>query len=134
MANQNASGNAAGGEGEEAITPPAGNASTPNADDARKAERQRVNGILACDEAKTRKGLAHHLAMNTDMSVDDAKAALAAAPEEKEAAVDPLAAAMSGSENPNVGNDGGGDAGGDGAQMTAGQRISKTHAKLSGRK
>jgi signal peptide peptidase SppA len=132
MANQNASGNAAGGEGEEAITPPTGNASTPNVDDARKAERERVNSILACDEAKSRKGLAHHLAMSTDMSVDAAKATLAAAPEEKQAAVNPLDAAMSGTDNPNVGNDGGGDAGGE-PQMTAGQRISKTHAKLSGR-
>lgn len=133
MANQNVSGNAAGGEGGgEDITPTPATASTANIDDARKAERERVNGILACDEAKTRKALANHLAMHTDMSVDAAKAVLAAAPEEKEAVVDPLAAAMSGSEHPNVGNDGGGDAG-DGQQISAGQRISKTHSKLTGR-
>jgi len=44
------------------------------------AEKQRVAGITGCDEAKGREALANHFAMNTAMSVDDAKAALAVAP------------------------------------------------------
>jgi len=44
------------------------------------AERSRIGGILALDEAKGRGDLAAHLAMNTDMSVDAAKGVLAASP------------------------------------------------------
>lgn len=42
-----------------------------------KAERERISGIMNCEEAKGRSKLANHLAMNTSMSVDDAKAVLA---------------------------------------------------------
>jgi len=47
----------------------------------RKAERARISAITGCDEAKGRESLAAHFAFNTDMTVEDAKAALAAAPE-----------------------------------------------------
>lgn len=48
--------------------------------DAAKAERTRMSGITSCEEAKGREALASHLALNTEMSVDQAKGILAAAP------------------------------------------------------
>jgi len=53
-----------------------------SAADARKAERQRISEITGCDEAKGKSKLANHLALNTEMSVEDAKAVLAAAADE----------------------------------------------------
>lgn len=65
------------------------------------AEKQRVAGITALEEAKGREALANHIAMNTSMSVEDAKAMLAAAPAAAaatetptEPATDPLNTAM----------------------------------------
>lgn len=61
---------------------------------ATTAANERIQGILALDEANGREDLAQHFAFKTQMSVDDAKAALAAAPataqaaEEAEAEVD----------------------------------------------
>lgn len=75
---------------------------------ARQAERARVNGILTCDEAKGRESLANHIAMNTEMSVDDAKKMLAASPKaEAKAETKPngFEAAMANTPNPNVGAD-----------------------------
>lgn len=45
-----------------------------------KAERERINGIVNSEEAKGRSATALHFAMNTDMSADAAKAALAGVP------------------------------------------------------
>lgn len=79
--------------------------------DARIAERARVSGIVGSEEAKGREALANHFAMNTDMSVEDAKAALAVAPKAEAApaaeAAKPNAfeAAMNASQHPNVGSD-----------------------------
>jgi signal peptide peptidase SppA len=50
------------------------------ATEARTAERTRVSGIINCEEAKDRTALANHLAMNTDLSVEQAQAILKAAP------------------------------------------------------
>lgn len=50
------------------------------------AERERIQGILACDESKNRRELAFHLSMNTDLTVEAAKAILAASPEKEEKA------------------------------------------------
>ncbi|WP_316185372.1 MULTISPECIES: hypothetical protein [unclassified Bradyrhizobium] len=55
-------------------------ASAPSATDAVKAERDRIAAINALPEAKGREGLAMTLATSTDMSVDQVRAALAAAP------------------------------------------------------
>lgn len=44
------------------------------------ADRARIAAITGCDEAEGRSALANHIAMNTDMDVDAAKAMLAAAP------------------------------------------------------
>ncbi len=86
------------------------------AQNARVAERARVSSIMGCEEAKGREALASHFAMNTDMSVDQAKAALAVAP--KAAAEAPTSTqqasstntmfqqAMDATGNPNVGADG----------------------------
>lgn len=55
------------------------------------AERERIQGIQGSDEAKARPTLASHIAMNTSMSIDEAKSLLAASAEEKKA--EPEAAA-----------------------------------------
>jgi ClpP class serine protease len=70
-------------------------------------ERVRIKGIQGCDEAKGREGLAAHLAFETSMSADQAKALLAASPKAtgEDKADNPFAAAMQ-NGNPNVGADG----------------------------
>lgn len=82
------------------------------AQEARTAERTRVSGIIGCEEAKGRESLANHLAMKTEMSVDEAKAILAASPvtaaatpaaDSAPAATNQFAAAMDATKNPNVG-------------------------------
>lgn len=83
--------------------------------DAVAAERARASGILALDEAKGREALAQHFATKTGMSVEDAKAALAAAA--KEAKGGALGTAMAGVGNPEVGA--GGDDAAAGAQDDA---------------
>jgi signal peptide peptidase SppA len=81
-----------------------------------KAERERVSAIVNCDEAKDKGKLAMHLATNTTLTVEDAKATLAVAPAEVTAAAtttvvegNPLAAAMAAEaakgKNPEVGAD-----------------------------
>lgn len=78
---------------------------------AKTAERTRIQGILGCEEAKGREQMANHLAMNTDMSVEDAKKLMAVAPvakpaeAPKAAAANPFEAAMDATKNPNVGAD-----------------------------
>lgn len=46
--------------------------------EAATAAQQRIGAILQCDEAKDRRKAAEHIAFNTQMSVDDAKAMLKA--------------------------------------------------------
>lgn len=70
---------------------------------ARKAERERVAAIIGCEEAKGREQLAQHVASNTDLSVEQAKAMLNAAPKTS-SVTNPLAAAMAGVKNPEVGS------------------------------
>lgn len=79
---------------------------TLNAADTEKNERARISGIMKCEESEGRRELAEHLAFNTDMSVEAAKAILGAAPK-KEAApaasASPFDAAMTATGNPDVG-------------------------------
>lgn len=76
--------------------------------EAAGAERTRMRAILTCDEAKDRTALAEHIAFNTSMSVDEAKAMLAAAPKQApQGTTNPFETAMAATENPNVGADGG---------------------------
>lgn len=99
------------------------------------AERARVAGILACDEAKDRPSLARHLATNTNMSLDDAKAALAAAAVETKpkAGVNPLDAAM-GAGGPNVGAGSEADAGQGNTPQSAAARILAAQSAATGLK
>ena len=85
--------------------------------EAKQAERQRVGAIIGHPNAKGREAMANHLALNTEMSVDDAAALLAVAPvaqvaepEKKDEAAKPknekFVEAMNQDDHPNVGPDG----------------------------
>ena len=85
--------------------------------EAKQAERQRVGAIIGHPNAKGREAMATHLALNTEMSVDDAAALLAVAPvahvevvEKTEEAAKPknekFVKAMNQDDHPNVGPDG----------------------------
>lgn len=85
--------------------------------EAKQAERQRVGAIIGHPNAKGREAMANHLALNTDMSVDDAAALLAVAPvarvevvEKTEEAAKPknekFVEVMNRDDHPNVGPDG----------------------------
>ncbi len=85
--------------------------------EAKQAERQRVGAIIGHPNAKGREAMANHLALNTDMSVDDAAALLAVAPvahvevvEKTEEAAKPknekFVETMNKDDHPNVGPDG----------------------------
>ena len=109
--------------------------------DARVAERARVAGITGCEEAKGRTSLANHLAMNTSMSVDEAKAILAAAPAEasttpgKTAGANPFKQAMDADKHPNVGADAGEGGGGEQDESaSAAKSILAAQAAATGRK
>lgn len=56
---------------------------------ATTAERQRMDAVLGCEEAKDKQGLARHLASSTDMSVEQIQATLKVASPEKAAALTP---------------------------------------------
>lgn len=126
-----------------AAAPAANQAAAPTVDQAavQKAERERVSGILTCEEAKGRSALANHFALNTSMSVDDAKAALNVAPKEA-AAVEPkkeekadapnkLEQAMNNTAQPNVGADPAAAAAANG-NVPASARILKNYEAASG--
>lgn len=93
---------------------PAANAGTVDQAAVQKAERDRVQGILNCEEAAGKSKMANHLAFNTNMSLADAKAMLAVAGKDEAAAPaqtqqpaeSGFAAAMNRSGNPQVGADG----------------------------
>ena len=85
--------------------------------EAKQAERQRVGAIIGHPNAKGREAMATHLALNTEMPVDDAAALLAVAPvahvevvEKTEEAAKPknekFVEAMNQDDHPNVGPDG----------------------------
>jgi signal peptide peptidase SppA len=96
--------------------------------DAAKAERARVSGIQTCEEAKGRESLANHLALNTDMSVDAAKAILAASPKATAPAGNAFRAAMDSTGNPNIGADASGEA--DGEKPSRVARLLQTASKV----
>ena len=111
------------------------------AQEARAAERARIQGIQSCDESKGREKLASHLALNTDLSVEAAKAILAASPVEKSEAAKPAAAAnqfeaaMNASTHPQVGADATGDAPSQEEQAaTSASKILADFSLASGRK
>lgn len=103
--------------------------------EARKAERVRMSAITGCEEAKGKPALASHLATNTELSVEEAKALLAvAAPEQQASPGKPeenkFAAAMNASDHPNVGADSAD--GTDGQQLSAGKRILADYQAATG--
>ncbi len=116
------------------------------AQEARTAERARMGSILGCEEAKGREALANHIAMKTDMSLEDAKAMLAASAKAEPAAAattttaQPAANAngnkaafenaMNVTGNPNVGADGEG--GGESADDKAATSILSAHSAATG--
>ncbi len=76
-----------------------------NAAQAVSAERTRVQAILTSAEAEGRGELAQHLAFSGDMPAEAAVALLAKSPKAVPAKADPLARAMAGEKNPQVGAD-----------------------------
>lgn len=74
--------------------------------------KERIKGIMSCEEAKGRAEMAEHIAFNTSMSVEDAKALLNVSPRQTEApaATAPakpennanFTAAMNNGEQPNI--------------------------------
>lgn len=106
-------------------------------------DRARSSAIRTCEEAKGREKLADHLALNTSMSADDAKAILAASPKEipeagntRQSADNHFANAMDNTQNPNVGADPAADGTGSGAPepaVTAGRLLGNYNA-VTGRK
>jgi len=102
--------------------------------EAQAASKARIKGIMSCDEAKDRPALASHLALDTEMSVEDARKTLAVAqPEVKAAGKGPLAEAMDASGGAGVGADDGANGGDGGRTMSAGERIARNAAKVTGR-
>lgn len=77
--------------------------------DAAAATKKRIGDIMGLDEAKGRDELAKHLAFSTELTVDQVKAALGAAPKPMAAAPpakpNALEAAMQNQPNPQVGAD-----------------------------
>lgn len=79
--------------------------------EARKAERERVSNIIGCEEAKGREALAQHIASSTELTVEQARAMLCAAPKSSND-THPLKTAMTSVKNPEVGT-GAGETGSD---------------------
>lgn len=106
---------------------------TKLAADAAATEQARIAGILQCDEAEGRTKLAQHLAFKTTMSVEDAKAALAAAEIPEQSAAAPsglLNAAMGNTKQPEIAADAA--AGEDGGELKGGAKLAAAHAKATG--
>jgi len=98
-------------------------------------ERNRIAGILTCEEADGRQKLANYLAFETDDTVEKATGALAASPKEvvetKTAQMDPLSQAMETEENPQVTANGGDDSGGDDGE-TKSRNLASAYKKAVG--
>lgn len=116
----------------QAATPAVDSATV--ASEARTSERARIQGIQGCEEAKGRDKLASHLAFNTNMSVDEAKAILAASPSEQAAAApaaNPFESAMDSAQHPNVGA---GAVGGDDPAQNPAMAILSAQQLMTGQK
>lgn len=111
-----------------ATTPAAAAAAAPAAPEVN--QKDRISSILKCDEATERREMAEHIAFNTDMGVDDAKAMLAAAPVATKTDVsgDAFTRAMNNGEHPNIAAVGGGDD----KEVSAGDRIAGAYKAVKG--
>lgn len=109
--------------------------------EAVEADRARSSAIRTAPEAKGREKLAEHLASNTSMSVDEAKAILAQSPTQAEEpatrrpAPNAFAAAMDQSINPNIGPDNGSETRAEGDDSEARvSRVLGNYQATTGRK
>lgn len=94
-------------EGKTAATTEATAATATATKAASKAERERVHAIQTCEAAKGKPSLAAHLALETEMTVEQAQALLAkAAVETPDKPTNVLAGAMANVPNPKLGPDG----------------------------
>lgn len=94
------------------------------------AERERIAGILACDEAKDRGEQAVYLATRTGLSVAEARGVLAASPTAKPAG-SPLDHAMAAEPVPDIGPGAGDDLAAAARPMkTSGEWIEARRAKV----
>lgn len=73
---------------------------------ARKAERKRIGAIMYSDAADGRQAQALAIALETDIDPTQATKLLEATPKEQNQPPNPLASAMAGVQNPDVGADG----------------------------
>ena len=124
---------AGGGDNAAALETARNEAKAEGAKEGAKAAQTRIDGILNCEEAAKRSKLANHLAFKTEMSVDDAKALLAASAEDKPEAgagggPGPLESAMSGDAGRTAGQGGGDDPD---KKQSAADRINAAHAKAT---
>jgi signal peptide peptidase SppA len=105
-----------------------------NVAEVRAAERQRFNGIMSSEAAKTRPILAAYLAGETELTVEQALGVLATAEKDKPivaaAEENPLEAAMNRQGSPNVGDDPDTDT--QPAHLAAAQRILSAHRAATG--
>lgn len=98
------------------------------------AERERIQGILGCEESESRRELSFHLALNTDLSVEQARGILAATPEQQAAAPQAkpgadFAAAMA-NGNPEIEGEGGGESAA--GQPSAGEQLVRDYQLATG--
>lgn len=113
---------------------------TTAAREAVDADRARASAIRTCAEAKGREKLADHLALNTSMSADEARAVLAASPAQAEEAgthkppANAFAAVMDRSKHPNVGPDTAEDGVAGDESKTRISRLQSSYTQLTGRK
>ena len=97
--------------------------------DARAEERTRIAGITTCVEATDKSKLANHLALNTSLSLDEAKDILKYANVEtapKSESANAFANAMETTGNPNVGADT------SGGTLTRAQEIIQAQNRATG--
>lgn len=124
-------------QGTETETPAAAleaAAPTPASDietNGASAERQRIAAILNCEEAADRPALANHMALNTDLSVEQARKLLAVSAKEAKVAATPFQAAMDAGSHPEVGADVGEESQ---PEVSVSQRIIANFQKATGMK
>ncbi len=128
-------------ENAAAVTAAAEAAKSDGMKEGASAERARIKAILCCDQSKTRVAASVNIALNTDLSPEQAQALLDTLPEDKaETPADPAASASGKSPfetameqgNPNLGT--GASAGGEGTPPSAAAQILADYHAATGAK
>lgn len=116
-------------------------AGTAAADEARRGERERIRAIHALPEAEGRADLANHLALETELTAEQAKGILAASPKKeatppaKQEEANHFKKAMDNGKHPNVGADSTVTTEtADGVEMSRAQQILAAQRKATGAK